>query len=696
NTGLILTSPDGVTWTTRVSGVSNWLLDLCHGNNLYVAVGTGGRIITSPDGITWTTQTSGTSDQLYRAAYGDGTYIAVGVNGTILRSSDGADWNADASGVTNSLRGVTYGNGAFLAAGYEGTLLTSGDYEPPAGGAEAEEEGALAVTPAPDGALSNIVVYCSAGHGFTANTNVGGWYVGRSLVNGVVEDMGNVDQINTFVQYCLNAGAAVVPCRPVGYQTNQVILDNDDASVAFTGTWANSSSTIFYGTAGDTPYKYAYISTNGATAGARYTPTIPTGGFYPVYTWVLYSSNRARQLYRIRHSGGINEIRVNHRRVGAGWVWLGTYYFEAGTNGYVDISNYAPGYDPVSDVVIADAIRFGNGMGDINRGWGVSGYEKELEASRYWVQGMTGEGMASTLYDRPTLDDSDDNVGAPTRISDYMDNEADGDFWDRIYLGFHSNADGGAGTTRGAMGLYSTANTAACQARQQAFATALNSEIETDFEYLDNGVGFNDDWTDTSSDVYGSVYGEISEGYNSNMNHTIIEVAYHNNAEDARLLKDPAARLYFSRACFKGLVKHLNANNPSVPLAFLPDPPTAPRAVNVSGGVTVSWTAPATNTASGQSATSYRVYQSTNGYGFGAPTATTNTSVTLTNLAEGSTYYFHVTALNAGGESLPSEVVGVRVSPMGRAYHLVVNGFERFDRGLSPTRYFSGGGIGGG
>lgn len=688
NDGLVRTSPDGVNWTGRVSGVSNWLLDVCRGDTQFVAVGTGGRIVSSSDGITWVTQTSGTTNQLYRVAWNGTNYVAVGVGGTILRSADGANWSADISGVTNTLRAIVHGNGASLAAGFEGTLLTQG--EPASSGGEEPAAGEeLTITPEPSGALSNIVVYCSAGHGFCANTNSGGWYVGRTLTNGVVEDMGNLDQLNFLAAYLRNAGATVVPFRPVGYQTNEVVLDNDDAGVTFTGTWYNSSSTIFYGSAGDTPYRYAYISTNGQTAAARYTPNIPVAGFYPVYTWVLYSGNRVRQVYRIRHSGGLDEVRVNHRRVGAGWVWLGTYYFEAGTNGYVEISNEAPGYDPGSDVVIADAIRFGNGMGDVDRGWGTSGFERELEASRYWIQRMVGQGMPSDLYDRPTLNDSDDNVGAPARMADYMDNEADGSFWDRIYLGLHSNADGGSGTTRGPMGLYSTGNSAAAQARQQAFGLALARAITNDFYYLQNGVGFNDPWGNNSADIYGAVYGEISEGYNSNMNSTIIEVAYHNNAEDARLLKDPSARMYYARSILKGLIRHLSSTNAAVPLEFPPDPPTAPSAVNTTGGVWISWFPPTTNTASGGAATSYRVYRSTNGFGFGSPISATNTSVLITNLTHGATYFFRVTALNAGGESLPSEVVGVRVAPMPRAYHLVVNGFTRFDRTQSPTRYFA-------
>jgi len=146
----------------------------------------------------------------------------------------------------------------------------------------------------------------------------------------------------------------------------------------------------FYGDPGDTPYRYTYIDTNSETRTVRYTPDLPDDGYYPVYCWTRSGSDRVKQLYRIQYDGGESEIRVNHERVGLGWVWLGTYYFAAGTNGYVEISNYAPGdYDSGNDVIIADAIRFGNGMGDVDRGFGVSGYPRDEECARYWVQRAT-------------------------------------------------------------------------------------------------------------------------------------------------------------------------------------------------------------------------------------------------------------------------------------------------------------------
>jgi len=46
------------------------------------------------------------------------------------------------------------------------------------------------------------------------------------------------------------------------------------------------------------------------------------------------------------------------------WRYLGEFYFEAGTAGYVTLINQSDEYDP-SQAVIADAIRFGGGLGSI-------------------------------------------------------------------------------------------------------------------------------------------------------------------------------------------------------------------------------------------------------------------------------------------------------------------------------------------
>lgn len=684
---LLLTSPDGQTWTARTSNANGWLLDCAFGNGTYVAVGLGGRVVTSSDGFNWVRRSVGLpgADNLYRVAYGHGQFVAVGQNGAIWGSEDGIAWWAEPSGTTAFLRGVSPTEAGFVAAGFDGAVLTR-DLTVPG---EIPVVETIATQPA--GSLSDIVVYTSAGHGATGDSAT--WVFGRGLLHGMVEDIGNIDQLNYFAEYCFKAGATVVPMRPLGHQPNEVVIDNVSTRVTWGGTWRNSTSAVYYGNAGETPYRFAAINTEGTTAWARYRPVIPVSGFYPVYAWTRHGSDRVRQLYRITHSGGETEVRVNHRRVGLGWVWLGNYHFEAGTGGSVLISNYAPGENPASSIVVADAIRFGNGMGDVDRGYGVSGMERELEASRYWVQRMCGQGMSSELYDRPTLNDNNDNVGAPVRMAAEMNRETDGGFWDRIYLGFHSNASGGAPTARGPMGLWDTRGTTLKQERQKAYGTLVANVLHANLQYGQNGVLFPDGYANNSANLYGSGYGELYGTINNEMDSTIIEVAFHDNSADANLMKCPAARRVMGMSSYQAIVKRLAANNSGVGTTLIPAPPTHVAACNDGpGSVTLRWRAPTTNTATPHAATGYTIYRSSNGYGFGNPVSIaggTTREATLSGLPEGETIYFQICATNGGGESLPSPTVGVRVSPAGFAPHLIVSGFTRNNRTIAPTRYFS-------
>ena len=58
----------------------------------FVSVGNSGTILTSSDGITWTEKTSGTPIDLYGVTSGNGLFVTVGESGTILTSPDGNSW----------------------------------------------------------------------------------------------------------------------------------------------------------------------------------------------------------------------------------------------------------------------------------------------------------------------------------------------------------------------------------------------------------------------------------------------------------------------------------------------------------------------------------------------------------------------------------------------------------------------------
>ena len=122
-----MTSPDGITWTSRTSAANNDWQSVTHGNGLFVAVantGTGNRVMTSPDGITWTSRTSAADSSWNSVTYGNGVFVAVassGSNNLVMTSPDGINWTARTSAADNDWQSVTYGNGVFVAVSKSGT-----------------------------------------------------------------------------------------------------------------------------------------------------------------------------------------------------------------------------------------------------------------------------------------------------------------------------------------------------------------------------------------------------------------------------------------------------------------------------------------------------------------------------------------------------------------------------------------------
>lgn len=560
----------------------------------------------------------------------------------------------------------------------------------------------LAAQPAlqPAGALSGRVVFIGAGHGWTyANTSANPrWFTQRGVANSMVEDYGNLDQMNLFADYLWRAGATVVPTRPVGFQTNEVVLDNTSAGVRFTGGWTVSSGPVFFGAGGQPAYRFAAVGAT-ETATAAYVPTVPSEGDYPVYAWVAHGANRVNQLYRVRHTGGESHVRVPHHRVGNGWVWLGTFRFAAGRNeetGAVIVSNAAEPGTVASGVVVADAIRFGNGLGDVARGPDdgnrparVSGFPREEEAARYWIERGLGQGQDRGLFDRASLDDSGDNVGAPIRLAAEMNREAASGYFDRLYVSFHSNAGGGRGVT----GLWN--NDALFPGtktrRQKELALGLATELQNEMLALQAAGELETPWfTRTVSGLTFArtdyAFGEIrDDALGGEMDATIVETAFHDSVEDAKLLRSPVVRDAMAKATTRGVVRHF-ASYGGGAVAFAPNPPAQVRATLTRDGIQVAWNA----AGSGFTPARYVIYRSADGRGFGRPQPVANAlDFTFTDVAPGRTEFFRVAAVNTGGESAPSPVVACRWVPAA-APVLIVNAFDRLDRALNPRQIIGG------
>ena len=152
--GAILSSPDGVTWTSHSSGTDGlYLTGLVWSGKEFVAVGypvsttvansNGGTVLTSPDGITWTENSPAVNGgtNLIGVTWSGTEFVAVGGIGgdwgqpTIIFSTDGKNWKMPSAyvytGAQNDLNGVVWSpqKKLYVGVGNEGTIVTSSDLQ---------------------------------------------------------------------------------------------------------------------------------------------------------------------------------------------------------------------------------------------------------------------------------------------------------------------------------------------------------------------------------------------------------------------------------------------------------------------------------------------------------------------------------------------------------------------------------------
>lgn len=127
--GVILTSPDAVSWSVQDSGTGAWFSGITYARSMFVAVGSGGTILTSSGSPLWAwrSRTTPTTEWLSSVAFGNNMFVAVGTNGTILSWDGVNNWveRTPAPVTTSDLLAVTFGNNTFLAVGLDGTVVTS-------------------------------------------------------------------------------------------------------------------------------------------------------------------------------------------------------------------------------------------------------------------------------------------------------------------------------------------------------------------------------------------------------------------------------------------------------------------------------------------------------------------------------------------------------------------------------------------
>jgi len=298
----------------------------------------------------------------------------------------------------------------------------------------------------------------------------------------------------------------------------------------------------------------------------------------------------------------------------------------------VTLLNQSDDYDP-SQAVIADAIRFGGGLGSIEEGepGGTSGQPRWEEAAKYWArtQGAPEQVYAYDATSRPRYAEWETAKGYPGEVEN------------AVYVSWHTN--GFDGTLSGTESYIHVTEPTPGSAALQDW---LHSELIADLR-----AAWDPGWVNRGQKS--ADYGELREL--STIPGVLLEIAFHDSPSDADALREPIFRQIAARAVYQGIVKY-HAERQGAPVHLLPEPPERLVARNTAPGeVTLTWAAPrCCDGMAGDAATEYKVYHSTHGRAFDNGVETDDLSLAVTGLSPGSLHFFRVTALNEGGESFPT------------------------------------------
>jgi len=167
-----------------------------------------------------------------------------------------------------------------------------------------------------------------------------------------------------------------------------------------------------------------------------------------------------------------------------------------------------------------------------------------------------------------------------------------------------------------------------------------------------------------------------SEAWRPNVPAALLELLSHHNFLDMKFGNDPQFRFDASRAIYKGMLRFLSTQY-GFDYVVQPLPPSHVMAEVLHDKVIrIKWQAvldPLEETAAPDM---YMVYTRKDSGGWGDGILLDSKQCMIPSVDPGVIYSFKVTALNAGGESFPSEVVSVCNIPDAKKV-LVVNAFDR-------------------
>lgn len=425
---------------------------------------------------------------------------------------------------------------------------------------------------------------------------------------------------------------------------------------------------------------------------ARWEVAVPERGEYALYVSYRSREKSTRQArYTVYHAGGASTLEVNQRIGGGSWVYLGTFDFQAGERGaVVTLTNLS---DKAGEVVTADAVRIGGGMGNISRTpcdslrrQGVeyremlSGLPRYMEGSRYWLQWA---GFSPTVYaGKGGKDDYKEDymsrahwvnalMGGSERLPDSLGLGIPVD----MALAFHTDAGmRDSDETIGTLGIFYTKENkgefvgGASRYRSRDLTDLVMTEIVEDIRML-----WEPSWRRRG--LWNRAYYEARIPSVPTM---LLELLSHQNFADMRYGHDPRFKFAVSRSIYKGILKHI-ATQYGYDYVVQPLPVQGfSVALQPENEVLLNWEPRIDSLEVTAAPTAYILYTAIDEAGFDAGRVVEGCSLRLKQEV-GHHYRYRLSAINAGGESFPSETLGAYIQPEAenKGNVLIVNGFTR-------------------
>ncbi|MDL2303374.1 xanthan lyase [Dysgonomonas sp. OttesenSCG-928-D17] len=573
----------------------------------------------------------------------------------------------------------------------------------------------------------HLVVWQS--HGRYYNQKERRWKWQRARVFQTVEDLYTQSYILPYIVPMLeNAGANVLIPRERDTQKHEVIIDADASTAGSIyeekngkERWGRSQG---YGFAhlkpfyldGENPFEAGThreiktVTKETENSFCSWIPDMPEKGEYAVYISYKSLKNSAPDArYTVFHSGGETEFLVNQQIGGGTWIYLGKFTFDKGFNRKfrIELSNKSA---RKGSVVTADAVKIGGGMGNIARQPNLEGvmtenvksseaiktdspvkdspkidvkpeislYPRYTEASRYWLQWA---GAPDSIYSKSK------------GTNDYTDDYQSRAYWVNyiaggssilpekeglgipVDLAFAFHTDAGVTYNDSIIGTLGICMT---HYNDELFENKKPRILSRDLtqyimEEIERGIRthYEPEWT--TRHIWNRSYAEARIPEVPTM---LLELLSHQNFADMKYGLDPRFQFEVSRAVYKGMLKFVAEQYRQ---EYVVQPlPVNTFSLDFAGQMQVKleWQPTIDSLENSAIPDSYIVYTKIGDSAFDNGRLVKENFIEL-DIEKDKIYSYKVTAVNAGGQSFPSEILSVCRKSEEKGCVLVVNGFDR-------------------